>query len=102
MAATVSKDEAIDLLEKYRREFLYLARGIARRLAADGRAITVDDVRKVCPPPDNIDPRVMGAVFRQADWEPTGFVNSARKTCHKRPVRLFVLKDTIDTEGQTP
>jgi len=42
------------------------------------------------PPPESIDPRVMGAIFNRSDWEAVEFVNSHRRTCHKRPIRRFV------------
>jgi hypothetical protein len=82
----------LDLLETHRPDYLALARDAARKLLADRPAITINDVRDICPPPRDIDPRVMGAVFRHADFEPTGeFVLSSRTTCHRRPIQKFKL-----------
>lgn len=87
-----NKDSALNALEIARAQYLADARHHAAMLAKDGRAISVDDVRRVCPPPKNIDGRIMGAIFRGQEWEPVAFFNSGRRTCHNRPIRLFRLK----------
>ena len=82
----------LDLLEAHRPDYLAAARAAARRLLETRPSITVNDIREVCPPPADIDPRVMGAVFRHRDFEATGeFVLSSRNTCHKRPIQRFAL-----------
>lgn len=83
--------------EEYRGDFLAKARGIALRLAKDGACITINDVRRFIAPPEDIDPRVMGAVFRTEDWVNMGYVGSQRRTCHGRPVALFRLRLAGDT-----
>ena len=84
-------DDQLDwlkLLEEHRPDYLSLARDAARKLLSERDSITINDVRAVCPPPSDIDPRVMGAVFRHADFEATGeFVLSSRTTCHRRPIQ---------------
>lgn len=86
--AANARDEALDLFEIHRAAWLAMARFSAlmlyRRL---GRPISIDDVRGECPPPAWADPRVMGAVFR--GWNAVGFMNSRRRACHGRPIRLF-------------
>jgi hypothetical protein len=85
---TQSRDEALDLFEVHRAAWLAEARQAAillyRRVE---RPITVDDVRAECPPPGYYDPRVMGAVF--TGWNAVGYINSRRRACHGRPIRLF-------------
>ena len=82
----------LDLLEEHRPDYLAMARDAARKLLETRPAITINDVREVCPPPKGIDPRVMGAVFRHKDFEATGeFVLSNRSTCHNRPIQKFRL-----------
>lgn len=86
-----------DLLEQTRYEYLDAARDAARRLLEVRQSITINDVRDVCPPPSGIDPRVMGAVLRHRDFEPTGeFVLSSRRACHARPIRRFRLVREIE------
>lgn len=77
--------------ERHRAAFLAAARAVALRLGANGRPITVNDVRAEISPPEGIDPRVMGAVFRTADWKRLDYVNSSRRVCHGRPLARFRL-----------
>lgn len=72
--------------------YLWMARDAARKLLETHEAITINQVREVCPPPSDLDPRVMGAVFRHRDFEATGeFVLSSRELCHRRPIQRFRL-----------
>lgn len=88
MTATEGRDEALDLFERHRADWLASARAAALRLyRRDGRPISVDDVRAECPPPPDSDPRVMGAVFM--GWTAVGYANSRRRACHGRLIRLF-------------
>lgn len=77
------------MFEESRKDWLESARTAAFSLGAGGRVITIDDVREVCPPPDDVDPRVMGAVFTRSDWECVGYQRSRRSACHSRPVGQF-------------
>lgn len=86
--ATEARDEALELFERHRTEWLAQARSVAFQLyQRAGQPITVDDIRAKCPPPGGCDPRVMGAVF--SGWTPVGYTNSRRRACHGRPIRLF-------------
>lgn len=84
--------DVLPLFEQSQPDWLQSARAAARRLGASGKAITIDDVREVCPPPSDVDPRVMGAVFKHSEWTCTGHRRSRRRECHNRPVGVFVLK----------
>lgn len=90
--ARMARDVALKRLEATRAAWLARARSAAVTLyRALQRPITVDDVRDACPPPEEIDPRAMGAIFMK-DWDCVGFRNSTRKECHARPIRSFVPK----------
>jgi hypothetical protein len=81
-------------LENLRRHWLASARAVARHLAYRNGTVTIDEVRRHCEPPEGIDPRVMGAVFRSADFEATGdYRRSDRRACHNRPVAIFRLTE---------
>lgn len=84
--------EVLPLFEATRRDWLLAARSVAYALAQDGRTVTVDDVRKRCPPPPGVDPRVMGGVFAGKAWVKLGMASSGRRLCHNRPIGLFRLK----------
>jgi hypothetical protein len=85
--------DVLPLFEEHRADWLAEARATAVSLAIQRGTVTIDDVRDHCPPPDDVDPRVMGAVFRTSDFESTGrHVRSVRRTCHNRPVMVFKLR----------
>jgi hypothetical protein len=68
------------------------ARAAARNIAAGKGEITIDDVRAVCPPPDGVDPRIMGAVFQKDRFVRVGFAVSERRACHGRMIGVFRLR----------
>ncbi len=88
------REEALDLLEEKRHEWIALARKYAfnllsrRGLHQTNPVVTSDDLWALCPPPSEINPKVMGAVFRKtAGFKPLGYVPSKRKQAHARPIR---------------
>ena len=68
------------------------ARLAARRIACEEGAVTINDVREVCPPPEEADPRIMGAVFNGGEFVRVGFEVSSRRSCHGRMIGVFRLK----------
>lgn len=84
--------DVLPLFETYRGEWLDAARLVAAKLGSSGRNVTIDDVRKVCPPPPDVDPRVCGAVFTRREWIKVGYLNSTRSTCHHRPIAVFRMR----------
>lgn len=77
------------LFEFHRAEYLDRARQAAVELYHQRGPITVNDVREVCPPPDGMDGRVMGAIFSTRQWRCVGYGKSDRRECHGRPVGRF-------------
>jgi hypothetical protein len=90
---TSFQNTAKPLFEEYRAKFLADARYAARMIAQQNGEVTIDDVREVCPPPPEIDGRVMGAVLKHRDFEIVGSCRSTRGTCHHRPIQVFALKE---------
>jgi hypothetical protein len=84
--------EILPLFEEFRGEWLQEARATAAMLGSSGREITINDVRALCPPPEDVDPRVMGAVFTRKCWTLVRYERSNRATCHNRPVGVFRIK----------
>jgi hypothetical protein len=68
------------------------ARAAARRIAAEKGEVTINDVRAVCPPPEDADPRIMGAVLSRNEYVRTGFAVSQRRDCHGRMIGVFRLR----------
>lgn len=88
-----TKEDAHAALEAARAEWLAAARAWLRQYAENGRVVTVNDLRRYGPPiPDDIDPRVAGAVFAERGvWERLGYTSSTRRVSHGRPVARFRL-----------
>lgn len=94
MSTTLFEDTVLPHFEAHSGDWLARARAHARLLGQGGQTVTINDVRVKCPPPVDVDPRVMGAVFLARDWELLRHERSARRTCHNRPVGVFRLKGT--------
>ena len=74
-------------------QWLASARAAARRIAREKGTVTIAEVRECCPPPADVDPRVMGAVMQPREFQLIKFVESRRKACHGRHIGLFKLRD---------
>jgi hypothetical protein len=92
MSAATFKQSILPLFEEHRAEWLEEARSAAYKIGCNGGKVTIDDVRRVCPPPVDVDPRVMGAVFLRNTWRKVGYMNSRRKDGHGRHIVIFELK----------
>jgi hypothetical protein len=90
MSGEELKQEALDLLEQHRKRWLTEARDYANDLyRAARRPITSDDIWDGWPPPEGVDSKVMGAVFR-GGWVPVGYTQTKRASSHARPIRMWV------------
>ena len=89
------RDAALGLLERTRADWLGAARTYAVSIARNNRKrfVCADDIHYVCPIPEGIDPRVMGAVFKIPELVPDGYVQTKRPEAHARPIRRFVLRE---------
>ena len=88
----IFEKDILPLFEAARGPWISKARDAARRLAAEKGEITVNDVRAVCPPPDDADPRIMGSVFLKREFVRVGFKASSRDACHGRMIGVFRLR----------
>ena len=97
-----SKQEAFDLFEEHRKEWLKAARKVAIELAQkDPQGLcTIDAVRAHCPVPEGVDPKVCGAVFKgeKGRWEFFTLARSSRKEAHGRPVTVWQLQAVTPRE----
>lgn len=87
-----TREEALDALELAREGYVAAARKVALRLLETRQTVCIDDVRKVLPPPDNVDPRVMGAVFNSKLFRKVGYRSGSavnRENYHTRPIAVF-------------
>lgn len=89
---TYFEQHVLPLFEVNRADWLQQAREVARNLGERCGEVTIDDVRRLCPPPESIDPRVMGGVFKKSEWKLIRHQPSTRATCHHRLVAVFKLR----------
>lgn len=94
-----SKQEAFDIFEDQRAEFLANARWIAYKIGQKKGSVTIDDVRQEIKIPSFITGKVLGAVFNQKDhndeplWEKVGYKPTTVKSSHGRLVTVWRHKD---------
>ena len=91
----IGRDDALDLLERTRREWIASARDFALGVAKNSGSVCADDIHRLCPIPEGVDRRVMGAVFMIPELVTAGFVQTKRPEAHARPIRRFVLNEDI-------
>lgn len=87
------EQKVLPLFEASRADWLAAARRVALDHAKKHGQVTIDDVRNLCPPPDDIDPRVMGAVLAGKLFRKIGYQNSSRSDCHGRPIGVFAVAE---------
>lgn len=91
-ARQIFEQQILPLFEESNGAWLVRARQSARYLARLHGSVSVDDIRKECPPPEGSDPRIMGAVLRAPEFVKISMENSDRRTCHGRPIARFSLR----------
>jgi len=68
-------------------QWIAYARETARAVALVRGLVSSDDIWHLCPPPPDVDPRVMGAVFSdKKTWRKVSYMPSRRRECHGRPI----------------
>ena len=86
-----ARDEALDRLERRRKDYVINARGVANWLIGQEGQVTVDRLRELYPPPADFDARVLGAVLAGKQFKKIGNTHTTRKTSHHRPIGIFGL-----------
>lgn len=87
----IDRDAALDGLEARRASWIKWARYTAARIIQEKGWVTSDDVWKVCPVPDGINHKVMGAVFRPPFRKLGEPVQTERRVAHARPIQRWTL-----------
>ena len=89
-----TKQQALNLFEVTRGEFLLFARWVAKKIAKKQGNVTIDDIRNEVKVPLNLDGRVLGAVFNTPEWEKVGYAQTKVKSSHGRVVAVWRLNLT--------
>ncbi len=91
---TRTKEEAFDLFENHRAEFLAYARSVADEFYKFNGSVTTDNIRNLIDIPETINKKVLGCVFNTKEWVLIGYTKSKVKTSHGRTIGIF--KKAID------
>jgi len=91
-----TKQQAFDLFEQKRKEFLEYCRWLAVREYKKKGNITIDDVREQVKIPEGVNGKVFGAVFNK-DWEIVAYVKTTRQTSHGRKIGVWKYIGKIDS-----
>lgn len=72
--------------------WLEQARHLAVQIAKRKGFVSSDDIHKVCPLPDTAHHNLMGAVFKDKQFDPVGYCPSTRPSAHGRIIRIYCIK----------
>lgn len=87
------RDAVLDDLEKRRWAYITKARRFAADFARRWGVVSINDVRDGCPPPADVPPAALGAVFKERDvWVAVSFTLANHPAAHARVVRVYKLK----------
>ena len=87
------RDEGIDRAAQASSDFLSLCRRIAHEHAIYNGETSINDVRKrIEGVPHNVNPNVLGAVFKEKMWEAVGYTQAEHPNAHARTIRVYKLK----------
>lgn len=93
-AAKEAANRGIEAVSLSNKEFINKARRIAVDLGVSQGVVTADDLRKACEK-KGIEPKssnAWGAVFRDGNWTPDGFIRSKQVQGHGNLIRVWRYK----------
>jgi hypothetical protein len=96
-----TKQQAMNLFERERAEYLAHCRDVAERLYNLHGPISIDQVREQCPPPEMFNAKVLGAVFLTEKWQKRGYEPTKIKSSHGRLVAIWELKPEYRQPAKT-
>jgi hypothetical protein len=86
------RDRVLAELEQRRASYVNKARAFAVDFARRWGVVSINDVRNGCPPPADVPPAALGAVFKQRIWTVVSFTQANHPAAHARIVRVYKLK----------
>lgn len=87
------RDSVLDDLEKRRWAYIKRAREFAVDFARRWGVVSINNVREGCPPPADVPPAALGAVFKERNvWQVVSFCLAEHPAAHARVVRVYKLK----------
>lgn len=93
MQAQKALDSALERVEQDKQDYIQEALKAGRRLLKRREEITSADIKRYAPLPEDMEPRVVGAVMRKLAREYDLYVSEYRKTndsrSHRRPIAVW-------------
>lgn len=87
------RDAVLADLEKRRWAYIEQARRYAVDFARRWGVVSINNVREGCPPPADVPPAALGAVFKERKvWQVVSFCLAEHPAAHARVVRVYKLK----------
>lgn len=84
------RDQGIAAVSSYPNDdYITKARAVAEILAAKQGSVTINDVLKICPRPENVHPNAIGAIMRSKHLKLISFVHSDKISAHARRIGVY-------------
>lgn len=91
MSGRQLRDAQLGLFEVRDYEFLQSCRAAAVAIAKARGQVSINEVREAVTVPANINPSVLGAVFKSKYFKAVGYTEATHKAAHARVVRVYAL-----------
>lgn len=90
----IIKEAQLALFESRDKEFLAECRAVAVQICQEFGTVSINDIRQRVAIPAEMHPSVLGAVFRNKQFEACGFTEATHAQAHARVVRVYKLAST--------
>lgn len=85
------RDAQLGLFEIRDYEFLQSCRAAAVAIAKARGHVSINEVREAVTLPPNVNPSVLGAVFKGKQFRPVGYTEAKHPSAHARVIRVYSL-----------
>lgn len=87
------RDATLEMFEFYRAGYVRVARTWAEHILGQRGEVSADDIHEAYPVPQDIDPRVMGAVLNKRRFRFLRYQQSRRRENHGRVIAVWGRKE---------
>lgn len=94
----VLRDAQLDLFEHRDTAFLSRCRALAVEICHQQGTVSINDIRAQLQIPADMHPSVLGAVFRNKQFQKVGLIEATHPQAHARVIRVYSL---TNQEGET-
>jgi len=94
----VLRDAQLDLFEHRDTAFLSRCRALAVEICRQQGTVSINDIRAQLQIPADMHPSVLGAVFRNKQFQKVGLIEAIHPQAHARVIRVYSL---TNQEGET-